>query len=480
MKKRLLCLFAAAVLLVASLPIVAGEEIVSTYSDYFPFEDIEKGEWYAPAVEFCYVNSYMTGISENRFDHGASATREQMMMILANMTGADLAEYTESSFTDIEADQWYTPAVAWAESNGYTHGIGNGKFGLGKTITREETVTLFYNFAMTTSEKEWESAESLSEFSDAEKVSDWALESMLWAYKNNVIKGNNAMIDPQGLLARAEAAQFIYNIQLNCLNDYHEHEFSEASCTEPAICIAECEGEESCNLMLAPAKGHRVKKTDMCEEFAKCIDCGEEVFNPMGHNYLAATCTEPMTCSRCSKTFGEALGHTSENDVCLRCGKEFFENGYAKLAYYLNAKGMSDPDGKFFKADISYADGTKSTQLIIGGTNEIYFVNTYYFSSMTDAVKIKLKVNDPANMTYTLDYYKNGSIAYTGSGSLNASTYQKSTVLTLSDFNGDNNTKANLETLLNQAMLLNMDGASYLLKTDADMTLKDIGFLVYE
>ena len=58
-----------------------------------------------------------------------------------------------------------------------------------------------------------------------------------------------------------------------------EHEWSEATCTEPQVC-------------------------SLCEETQ-----GE----PLGHAWVDATCEDPKMCSVCSATEGDALGHVPEN-----------------------------------------------------------------------------------------------------------------------------------------------------------------------
>ena len=46
-----------------------------------------------------------------------------------------------------------------------------------------------------------------------------------------------------------------------------------------------------------------------CTEPATCKICKETKGEPLGHDWIAATCTEPTTCSRCKETKGTALGH---------------------------------------------------------------------------------------------------------------------------------------------------------------------------
>ncbi len=51
-----------------------------------------------------------------------------------------------------------------------------------------------------------------------------------------------------------------------------------------------------------------------------CGDTNTESIASTGHDWIAATCTKPRTCSRCGKTEGSALQHTFENGRCVACG----------------------------------------------------------------------------------------------------------------------------------------------------------------
>ncbi|MBO5746838.1 MAG: hypothetical protein J6S13_07080, partial [Clostridia bacterium] len=57
----------------------------------------------------------------------------------------------------------------------------------------------------------------------------------------------------------------------------------------------------------------------------KCGDSRTESIKATGHNYSKATCTSPSTCSKCKKTNGTALGHTTSTSVCSRCKYNFMK-----------------------------------------------------------------------------------------------------------------------------------------------------------
>lgn len=55
--------------------------------------------------------------------------------------------------------------------------------------------------------------------------------------------------------------------------------------------------------------------------------CGKTQGAALGHQWTAATCAEPKTCTRCEETDGTALGHKwrdatcTEPKTCRRCGE---------------------------------------------------------------------------------------------------------------------------------------------------------------
>lgn len=57
-------------------------------------------------------------------------------------------------------------------------------------------------------------------------------------------------------------------------------------------------------------------KTFTC---SMCKDSYQESIDA-GHKWIDATCTAPRTCSACSFTEGNPLGHTNDNGICNRCG----------------------------------------------------------------------------------------------------------------------------------------------------------------
>ena len=112
-------------------------------SGAMPFADVKTGSYYYDAVLWAMENGITKGSSETMFSPDATCTRAQIVTFLWRANGSP-AVSGNSAFTDVTADAYYAAAVAWAEKNGITGGIGGGLFGSGSNCTRAQIVTFIY------------------------------------------------------------------------------------------------------------------------------------------------------------------------------------------------------------------------------------------------------------------------------------------------------------------------------------------------
>ncbi|MBQ4602036.1 MAG: S-layer homology domain-containing protein [Clostridia bacterium] len=175
----------------------------------FPFNDVSEKAWYYEGVRYCYDNSYISGTSKNTFSPNSNVTREQFVMMLANIAGADLSLYadTDTGMSDVPVGKWYSSAVAWAVSEGYVSGVAEGVFGLGQNITREQLARLLYLYA----EKQGVDTglrADLTVYTDESTVSVWAYDNVSWAVAAGLISGMSAdTLGARGTATRAQAAR---------------------------------------------------------------------------------------------------------------------------------------------------------------------------------------------------------------------------------------------------------------------------------
>ena len=108
-----------------------------------PFTDVPAGSYFEKAVLWAVENGITKGTSDTTFSPDASCTRAQIVTFLWRAGGSP-AVSGNSAFSDVAADAYYAAAVAWAEKNGVTGGIGGGLFGSDNTCTRAQIVTFLY------------------------------------------------------------------------------------------------------------------------------------------------------------------------------------------------------------------------------------------------------------------------------------------------------------------------------------------------
>ncbi len=142
-------------------------------------------------------------------------TRQEFIKVL--IASYNLPSYVLSAtcdFTDVSTSDWFYNYVAIAETEGITSGIGDGKFGTGLSLTREEMAAFVarslnkYKFFSYPDSSETDLA--LEKFSDQATISTYARASVAMCTNLEVIKGYNDgdtfSFKPKNNITRAEIA----------------------------------------------------------------------------------------------------------------------------------------------------------------------------------------------------------------------------------------------------------------------------------
>lgn len=171
-----------------------------------PFTDISESAWYYDAVKFVSENSLMNGYGNGIFAPDAYLSRSMLAQVLYNREGRPVAS-GNNAFSDVSTDAWYSEAVAWAAERGIVSGYGNGLFGPGDNITREQLAVMLWRYAGKPAATNKELY-----FNDADEVSGYALDALCWAVENGIINGKGGgILDPRGQATRAQVAQILMN-----------------------------------------------------------------------------------------------------------------------------------------------------------------------------------------------------------------------------------------------------------------------------
>ena len=162
-----------------------------------PFTDVAEGDWFYDYVEYVYANGLMDGTSDTTFEPNANMTRAMVWAILARIDGET-----------VTGANWVETAREWAMANGVSDGENANGY-----VTREQLATMLWRYA-----GEPASSYSLSAFTDADSVSDYAEAAMAWAVEHGIITGvTDTTIEPQGTATRAQCAamlmRFVENVE---------------------------------------------------------------------------------------------------------------------------------------------------------------------------------------------------------------------------------------------------------------------------
>ena len=162
-----------------------------------PFTDVAEGDWFYDYVEYVYENGLMDGTSDTTFEPNANMTRAMVWAILARIDGET-----------VTGANWVETAREWAMANGVSDGENANGY-----VTREQLATMLWRYA-----GEPASSYSLSAFTDADSVSDYAATAMAWAVEHGIITGvTDTTLVPQGTATRAQCAamlmRFVENVK---------------------------------------------------------------------------------------------------------------------------------------------------------------------------------------------------------------------------------------------------------------------------
>ena len=151
-------------------------------------------------------------MGNNKFAPGERLTREQFITMLVRCAGSkiDISAAADKKFSDVAEDSWYEPYVYAGVRSGIAEGMGDGIFGIGEYITRQDMAVMISRFLKFIGGAEL-SYNQGTDFADAAEISDYAKISVGRMYNSGLILGDDSgKFRPLDNAGRAEAAVMIY------------------------------------------------------------------------------------------------------------------------------------------------------------------------------------------------------------------------------------------------------------------------------
>jgi hypothetical protein len=179
------------------------------------FADVSHERWYYDAVTFVAMRGLFSGVGNDMFAPSSYMTRGMFVAVLSRLGDENTSQFSVSPFSDVEIEQWYGQAVAWATEKGIIDAyiLKNnpaGEFQPHAPVTREEMAHIFANyigvmgFPLNLSE--------IPIFYDLYQAGFWARDAIQSMRSLSIISGiGNNLYNPQGKATRAEAAQIFAN-----------------------------------------------------------------------------------------------------------------------------------------------------------------------------------------------------------------------------------------------------------------------------
>lgn len=177
-----------------------------------PFTDI-KGHWAEDEIAYLYARKIVAGTTDTTYGPEVKMDRAMVVTMLWRLEGKP--QPTKASpFTDLKKGEYYVDAVNWAAENNIVSGTTTTTFSPNGKLTREQLVSIMYRYAkyqgLDVSKKA-----SLSTFTDASTISEYAKEAVQWAVGCGIISGNKQSngtytFAPKRVATRAEYARIMY------------------------------------------------------------------------------------------------------------------------------------------------------------------------------------------------------------------------------------------------------------------------------
>jgi hypothetical protein len=179
-----------------------------------PFADVSAGDWFYHNVAHAHTNGLFSGTSADSFSPQAPMTRGMLVTVLGRMANADVSSYKAPGFSDVSADKYYAPYVAWAQENGIASGVGENRFAPENTISRQDLAVLLKRYAEFAGLASFALNQAVT-FADADRVATYAKEAAAAMQRAGVISGKPGnLFDPLGNATRAETAAMLHRFSV--------------------------------------------------------------------------------------------------------------------------------------------------------------------------------------------------------------------------------------------------------------------------
>ncbi len=170
------------------------------------FSDVTPDCWAYGYIMDLAESGVLSGDDDGKFRPDDCITRAEFVAVIARASGAE-PNSASAEFSDVSDDSWYVGYIGWAASNGIVNGVGEGLFEPDSIITREDVCVIIVRV---TDNKNTASTHDDISFTDANEISDYALNDVNTLKQSEIINGyDDGSFRPKAGVTRAEVSKII-------------------------------------------------------------------------------------------------------------------------------------------------------------------------------------------------------------------------------------------------------------------------------
>ncbi|MDO5712820.1 MAG: 5'-nucleotidase C-terminal domain-containing protein [Tissierellia bacterium] len=174
------------------------------------FTDIV-GHWAEKYINDVVKKGIFNGMTDTTFEPNTKISRAMVVTVLGRFEEKMNKDFkpVDATFKDItDPNAWYAKYVGWAAENEIVKGYEDGTFKPGQEVTREEMAVMIARYL---GYKEVPVKDvKPQEFKDADKIADWAKESIDHCVNAGILNGReDGTFDPKGNGTRGELAKIL-------------------------------------------------------------------------------------------------------------------------------------------------------------------------------------------------------------------------------------------------------------------------------
>ena len=177
-----------------------------------------KTHWARKQIAYLAEKRLIGGTGNGVFSPDRPLTRSQFVQMLAKLSGEDYSQCRTDAFTDVQAGDWFAPAVAWAVEKGIAAGSGSRTFSPDASITRQDMAVMLQRYLQNTAAAALNPVKAPLTFSDSASIAPYAAGAVSAMQQAGILSGiasgSGYRFAPAKTATRAEAAAMIYHLCL--------------------------------------------------------------------------------------------------------------------------------------------------------------------------------------------------------------------------------------------------------------------------